>query len=279
MFCVIQEVRRKKADAHGAYREYEVSSMTIQFPDGSSKTHYSYYPKCEAGRFDRPHMECFKISIHESHRESGRVVKKQCAIATIGYYDFANGVFSLYDYIDGGINRAVEMFNTDYETLYKLVEDKIQPIIDKVKMEFHSSEEYKAVRQREKIEEEHQKAKKKFGEQYDIAPDEYDYCYNIFGELMDEGYLNQIIRQYEQQKKACEERQRSYRKSGGSTHEQHTNGSYCASSASNYNEYERAILKKFYRSLSKTYHPDLNRNEDTAEAMKLLNKLKEQWGV
>ena len=39
------------------------------------------------------------------------------------------------------------------------------------------------------------------------------------------------------------------------------------------------MLKKFYRSLSKTYHPDLNPNEDTTEAMKLLNKLKEQWGV
>ena len=40
-----------------------------------------------------------------------------------------------------------------------------------------------------------------------------------------------------------------------------------------------AILKRFYRSLSKTYHPDLNPGKDTTAAMQLLNRLKETWGV
>lgn len=274
MFCVIQTLQRKKNDPHGAYKKYEVSSVTISFPDGTSKTHYSYYPDYEAGRFERPHREAYRISIHESRREGGKVVKRQCAIATIGYYDFA-GRFSLYDYIDAGINRAVNMFGTDYETLFSLVEQKVQPLSDKIKKEFHKSEEYKACRQREKVEKAHQKAKKKFGEQYGVDPDEYDYCYNIFGELMDKAYLDEIIRQYEQQKEAY----RSYRSNGRSTYESYSYGSYSIPSASTYNESETAILKQFYRSLSKAYHPDLNPGKDTTAEMQLLNKLKESWRI
>lgn len=208
MFCVIQTLQRKKGNPFGDYRKYEVSSMTIGFPGGTSKTHYSYYPDYEAGRFERPHRETYRISIHESRREGGKVVKKQCAIATIGYYDFADG-FSLYDYIDSGIKRAVSVFGGDYEALYSLVESKVQPLGDKIKREFQKSEEYKARRQREKVDKAHQKAKKKFGEQYDVDPDEYDFVYDVFGNLMDEAYLNKIIQQYEQKQEAYSSYQKS----------------------------------------------------------------------
>lgn len=272
MYCVVQVIQRKKPDQHGAYREYAVSSMTIQFPDGSSKTHYSYYPDYEKGRFERPHRESYKISIHESRRENGMVVKKQCVIGTVGYYDLVQ--WGLFDYIDSGVNRAVDMFGADYEAVYQLVETKMQPIIDKIKKEFHKSEEYKAEQQRQKIEKAHQKAKKQFGKRYDVDPDTYDYCYNIFGDLMDEPYLNQIIRQYEQQRKT----KRSYQESWRSTYERYTSGSYSVPCVSTYSDDDKAILKKFYRELSKIYHPDLNSSDTTAQ-MQVLNRLKEQWGV
>lgn len=277
MFCVVQAIERKKPNTGGEYREYEVSSMTIQFPDGTSKTHYSFYPKYEAGRFDRPHRESYKISIHESRREGGKVVKKQCVVGTAGYYDLVQ--FGLYDFIDSGINRAVEMFGADYESLYKLVEDKMQPIIEKIKKEFHRSEEYKARRQREKLEKVHQKAKKQFGERYGVDPDEYDYCYNIFGELMDEAYLNQIIRQSEQRQKAYEDRQRRYQEYSSGTYSGGSSRGYSVPAVSTYSEADRAILKQFYRSLSKLYHPDLHPGMDTTAQMQLLNRLKEMWGV
>lgn len=274
MFCVIQTIQRKKGDPHGDYREYEVSSMTIGFPDGTSKTHYSYYPNYEAGHFERPRREAYRISIHESRREGGRVVKKQCAIATIGYYDFADR-FSLYDYIDAGINRAVDVFNADYEALFSLVEQKVQPLAEKIEKEFHKSEEYKAHRQREKIEKTHQKAKKKFGEQYGVDPDEYDYCYNIFGELMEKEYLEQIIRQYERRKEAYS----SYRESWGSNYGGGSSSSYSISVSSTYSEKETDMLKEFYKKLSKIYHPDLNPGTDTTAQMQLLNRLKESWKI
>lgn len=117
MYVVVQTIQRKKPNKGGEYREYEVSSMSIQLPDGIVKTHYSYYPRYEAGRFDRPHLEAYKISIHESRRESGKVVKKQCVAGTIGYYALAE--WGLFDYIDRGINHAVDVFGVDYETLYR----------------------------------------------------------------------------------------------------------------------------------------------------------------
>ena len=274
MFCVVQTILRKKGNPHGEYRKYEVQSMAIQFPDGTSKTHYSYYPDYEAGRFERLRREAYRISVHESRREGGKVVKKQCAIATIGYYAFADG-WGLYDYIDSGVSRAAEVFGVDYKTLYSLVEHKVQPLADNIVKEFHKSEEYKAKRQREKVEKAHQKAKKRFGEQYGIDPDEYDYCYNIFGELMDEGYLNKIIQQYKQKQEAYS----SYQKSWRSTYEQYTRGSYSIPAASTYTEDEKGILRQFYKSLSKTYHPDLNPGKDTTAAMQLLNRLKEAWGL
>lgn len=278
MFCVIQTLQRKKSGVCGDYREYEVSSMTIQFPDGTSKTHYSYYPNYEAGKFERPHTESYKISIHESRREGGKVVKKQCSIATIGYYAFADG-WALYDYIDRGITKAAEVFGADYETLYAMVERKVQPLVDKIQKEFRKSEEYKARRQREKVEQAHRKAKKKFGERYGIDPDEYDYCYNIFGELMDETYLNQIIRQYERRQEA----RRSYWSYSGSTYGgggySGGSGSYSVPPSSTYTGQERDMLKQFYRALTKKYHPDLNPGTDTTAQMQLLNKLKESWGI
>ena len=55
--------------------------------------------------------------------------------------------------------------------------------------------------------------------------------------------------------------------------------SYQPPRESNHSGDEKTILRRFYRSLSKLYHPDRNPGVDTGEEMQLLNRLKEQWGV
>ena len=50
--------------------------------------------------------------------------------------------------------------------------------------------------------------------------------------------------------------------------------SYCDIFASNYNEADKAILRKFYRTLSNVFPPDSNPDRDTSEDMKMLNRLK-----
>ena len=54
---------------------------------------------------------------------------------------------------------------------------------------------------------------------------------------------------------------------------------YCGTAASNYSEADKAMLKKFYRTLLKAFHPDSNPDKDTSEEMKMLNRLKSDWGV
>lgn len=78
----------------------------------------------------------------------------------------------------------------------------------------------------------HQKAKKKFGEQYGVDSDEYDYCYNIFGELMEKEYLEQIVRQYERRKEAY----RSYQESWGSNYSGGSSSSYSIPVSSTYSK-------------------------------------------
>ena len=188
MYCVIQVLQRKKPDLHGAYREYKVSSSSICKLDGTIiKTHYSYDPDYNKGRFERLHRESYKISIHESHRENGKVVKKQCVVGTIGYYELMEGL--LFDYVEDGIQRAADVFNADFEYLYQMVEDKMQPVIDRINKEFQESEEYKAEEERKQLKKVYLETKKQFAEKYNVDADEYDRCYNIFGELMDAQYL------------------------------------------------------------------------------------------
>ena len=62
---------------------------------GQTKTYYSYYPNYEAGKFERPHREAYKISVHVSRRENGKVKKRQYPIGTVGYYALIE--WGLYD--------------------------------------------------------------------------------------------------------------------------------------------------------------------------------------
>ncbi len=277
MFVVIQEVQLKKPNTNGAYKEYEVSSMTFTF-DGVTKTNYSYYPKYDSGRFERPHREAYKISVHHNYRENGKVRTKQCVLGTISYYAIAED-WGLYDYVSSGLDRAAEMFS-DTDNLYDLVEAKIKPIQEKIKREYHKTEEYKVTKERDQVQKKHQKSKTAFAKKYSVDAGEYDYCYNVFGEVMNQAYLDQII----QRATAYS----SYRSNGYSTYtagNSYSNyssagyGSYSIPTCSNHTEEEKQYLKQFYKVLSLKFHPDLNPDKDTTKEMQLLNKLKENWKI
>ena len=274
MFVVIQEVQLKKPNTHGAYREYEVQTMTFSF-SGVSKTKYCYYPSNDTGRFERPHREAYKISIQENSRVDGKIRKKQCVVATMGYYYLAEDCLGLYDFVERGVNRAARMFGKDFNTLYDLVQAKIDPLSERLRKEFHETEEYKVCRKREQIQNAYREAKAAFAKKYYVDGDEYDYCYNIFGEVMNQSYLDEIIR-----KAQAYNTYSSHSRSGaGGSSYSGDYSSYFKTESGNYTENDKQLLKKFYKALSLKYHPDMNPDFDTTGEMQLLNRLKESWGI
>ena len=269
MYCVIQQIMRKKLNPYGEYREIEAYQNQWRIDDRPYTWSYRY----TGSRFERPHLEAYKITIHHSYREDGKVKKRQYPIRTMSYYDIID--YSLYDCADGSIQATAEKLGIEPTELYALIETKLGPLRERLEAEFRQSPEYLAKQEHERILDAHRAARSAFCKKYDVDGDEYDRCYDVFGVLRNKAYLEQIKAQHRTQREA----QRRYRESWSSTHKQYTSGGYSVPSVSTYGEDERALLKKFYRALSKLYHPDLNPDKDTTAEMKLLNKLKEQWGV
>ncbi len=269
MFCVIQEIRLKKPNTHGAWREYEVTDTQIT-TNGITTHHYGYFPVHDTSRFERPHREAYRISLHFSYRQDGKPRKRQYALCTVDWYTLAENWFSLYDWAGSRIECAAEAEGVSVDQIYNIVEEKIGPLEKEIQKQFHQTEEYKTERARKKLLKEYQKRKTAFAKQYSVSEDVYDCIFDIHGVLRDADYLARI-QQREQ------ERQNTWRSYSGKG--QHNYSSSSFTSTGGYTEGEKASLKEFYRILSKKFHPDLNPGRDTSAEMQLVNKLKEDWGL
>lgn len=191
MFCVIQEVENKKPNIHGSAREIISSSFTFGVLGQPQKRKYTYHHSEE--RFGRPIKTAYKISIHKSYREYGKVKKQQWSICTISYYDLLE--YSLYDCADRRIGKLSELIDVSIDDIYDMILKKLDPIEEKVKAEYKLSEEYIAEKNHKKIIETYRKVKLEFEKLY--GDDTYDYCYDVFGKLQNEEYLQSLIQQRE----------------------------------------------------------------------------------
>lgn len=116
MFCVIQELETKKA-VKGYSKSIEVDSMTIIF-GGAKEIIYSWNYSGE--RFERPVKKSYRISIHQSYRDKGKVKKRQYVLCTVNYYDFAENWFSAYEYCDEQISVAADGLSVNSEDIHNL---------------------------------------------------------------------------------------------------------------------------------------------------------------
>ena len=157
----------------------------------------------------------------------------------------------------------------------EIVEAKVGPLRERITAEFHQYAEYIAEQEHERIKRAYWSAQADFSKKYGVDKSDYDRCYDVFGTLRNKEYLAQIKAAHKAQQ-AERERWRSYQESWRSTY---SSGGYSIPSVSTYSGEEKAVLKEFYRKLSKLYHPDLNPDKDTTAQMQVLNKLKEHWGV
>ena len=268
MFCVIQKVQKKKPDPHGTRKELQVTFNNWSIGNNRHAVHYGYTYSDE--RFERPILDAYKMSIHQSYRENGKVKKKQYSIRTASYYDLLE--FSLYDLADGSINAVATKVGVSAGEIYDLIDEKLEPLLEQIEQEFQQTEEYKVKKEQEAVLAAHRAAEAAFNKEY--GQDEYKYCYDVFGILRNPDYLEEL----KARKKTQEEyTRRSYEESFKHTYSNYSgnSSSYYTASESNYTEEEKKILHEIYRMASKKFHPDVS--GDDGSKMKFLTKLKEQW--
>lgn len=275
MYCVIQEVERKRKNQNGYSKELksEYMRMSIQGQDESHYWHH-YSEEC----FERDIKKAYRITIHESYRENGKVKKKQFGICTVDYYDLATDWFCLYDWGNSKIETAAKELNCSEEEIYSLIEKKLEPIQERIIEEFQQTEEYKTHEEHEKITTLHAARKVEFNAKYNLSGNEYDKCYDVFGVLQNPEYLKKIEKNYEARQR-YEQESRRYYEEYYNNYNQDSSSSYGGSISNTYKEEDKAVLKQFYRELSKKFHPDANPDTDTSQQMKLLNQLKQEWGL
>ena len=221
-------------------------------------------------RFERPVRTAYKISVHESKRVNGVVTKKQFAVATIGYYSLADNYFALDDY-DKKILAVAGKLNADANILYDIIDAKIIPLRERIQAEFQQSDEYKTRAEHERIISLYKKARADFAAKYECSERDYDYCFNVFGELMNRSYHEMIISNHENKRSSYQE---NYHSNYGKSDKNYFDLSGAGTS---YSDGEKITLKNFYKTLSKAYHPDITKSD--GKEMQLLNKLKESWGI
>ena len=275
MYCVIQEVERKRKNQNGYSKELKSEYMQMSI-NGQDESHYWHHYSEE--RFERDIKKAYRITIHESYRENGKVKKKQFGICTVDYYDLATDWFCLYDWGNSKIETAAKELNCSEEELYTLIEKKLEPIQERIIEEFKQTEEYKTHEEHEKITTLYAARKIEFNAKYNLSGNEYDKCYDVFGVLQNPEYLKKIEKDYEARQR-YEQESRRYYEEYYNNYNQDSSSSYGGSISNTYKEEDKAVLKQFYRELSKKFHPDANPDTDTSQQMQLLNQLKQEWGL
>ena len=212
MFCVIQKVQRKNPNTDGHPKELLVETDTYTV-DGDEITEYEHWYSEE--RFERLILDAYKISIHHSYRENGKVKKKQWSICTMSYYDIME--YCVEDMIiHSELEAKVVEMGISKGKLYKMIYDKLNPLEEAIRAEYEQTEEYKTHQQHLAILEAHRKARKEFETLYGKGT--YSRIYDVYGTLRNEEYLNKLIAEKgtaEEIRKAQEQAQKAneeYRK-------------------------------------------------------------------
>lgn len=265
MFCVIQEIETKKGSISCTFEHLEVTET--KWSDGP--TIYGYRTAGE--RFKRPIKKAYKISIHHSYRERGKVKKRQWVITTMGYYTLLE-CWPGDCIIQADLNEKLEEMGITEQQLWDMVYVKLEPMINRIQAEYEQTEEYKTEQEQRETLNRYRTKQAAFDREYGQGA--YNCCYDIYGVLRNKEYKERLEKEYEAKQ---EYQQRSYEEGFKRNYNKTGSSSYQASSLSNYTEAEKKLLKKFYRVLAREFHPDINK--DSGNAMVLVNRLKEQWGL
>jgi len=236
----------------GEPKKILVDSYTWSNNGQTGKT-YTYRMSNE--RYERPINKAYSISLCKDETYS---------LCVIHYYDLVD--YDLEDCIG----------ESKIDEIWSIIKSEVRPLQERILNEYQQTEEYLARKHHQEVLKEYRRAKEDFQKEYGIAASEYDRCYNVFGELMNSEYLNQL-NQILEERINLKKNSKKYRKYA---YQENFNNYYNSSSnSSEFNDDEREMLGKFYKILAKKYHPDSNPDMDTTSEILLINKLKKSWRV
>lgn len=196
-------------------------------------------------KFERPPKDCYQLFIQN---------KKRYHVATFGYYDLVDEQFSWKNHLSHErLFNLLSQLKLTFGELDQMITLKLQPLIAEIRHEWEHSEEFLVTEELKAVIQKYTLTKAAFEKKW--GQNTYDYIYDVFGTLRNKEYLGQIQgkQNFKSHAKKAQQRQASSKS--------HT---------------EKEWLKIFYRTLAKQFHPDVNGN---TEAMALLNKLKNEWGI
>lgn len=271
MYCVIQEIKNKKANQYGKSKRLEVSETSCTYRD---KTTISYWFMNSDEKFERPIKKAYKISIHESYRKNGVVKKNQWVICTMDYYSIAEHSTWIKDFKKSfEWDKLLNDINISEDDLCEIVYKKLDPLISKIQIEYEATDEFIINEKNRNIVKKNILDKNEFKEKYNS--DDYDNYYDVFGVLRNEELLNKLKESYRSQKEYESNSQKEYESNTNSNYNSYSG--YQEIKHSNYSDKEKENLKKIYKTLAMKFHPDVC--GDDGEAMKLINQLKGEWGL
>lgn len=285
MYIAIQKLERKRKPPPKVYREYKV----IFWGDK-----YRYEPDDSSGKYERPRRDKYKFTLQMSYREGGQVKKKQAVLFTVNFYDLIYEHFSIYEICGDKIDSVALEFDITPEMLYEMLDSKFDSLRKTLMEEYQQTEEYQAQEKRRLIMEANEEASQKFSKTYHVNPEEYNRCFDVFGNLMDKArfqqiknraeYYEQAYSSYHSYFKGWNSQYSGYQEAGGGNDGNmgghgNTGSRYFEPNHGSYSTEECVMLKKFYKVLAMKFHPDTNPDTDTTREMQLLNKLKEEWNI
>lgn len=258
MYCVIQEIKTKK-EIKGHRKGIKAVKHIFNGVESNSYTMSLEF-------FKRPIKKAYKISIHKSYRENGKIKKKQWVIGTYEHYSLIEYGFELWR-----LGNKLEEMGITEDKLYDLIYMKLNPLIDKITKDFHNTEEYKVYKSYRDIIKTFNQREREFNQIYGSG---YNECYDIFGNLTNKERLEQIKIEYKIKKDYEKKSKEAFRDWYSRNNESYYNySSYQENISSNYNDEEKKLLKEAFKLLAMKYHPD--RGGDT-EKMAVINNLKEK---
>jgi hypothetical protein len=268
MFCVIQELQTKRTNKDGFSKSIEAYTA---YEHGRIVNRYRYSTE----KFKRPTKNAYKISIHESQRVNGVIVKKQWYIATIDYYDLAveswrnitNNWLDDENTICDRLHKCGFDLGIDSVMIWNVINEKIEPLQGKIISDFQKTDEYKTHAKNNKIIRMHEKKQWEFRKENFCTNFDYDVCFNVFGNLTNRDYFVELQYRADGKRKEPRHQQKQYYEA----HETHENIEPANVAPSDFTDVQKSNIKRYLMTLTRKYHPDVGGNE---EAMKAINDMK-----